>query len=58
MEVMSILILMFDRINGMLGIRVIIGGLGDPEVDVVVAALEGLERMRVRKPAIFLRKVI
>jgi hypothetical protein len=49
MEVMSFLILLYDRINGMLGIRVIIGGLGDPDADVVLASLEGLERMKVSK---------
>lgn len=49
MEVMSFLILLYDRINGMLGIRVIIGGLGDPDADVVLASLEGLERMKVSR---------
>jgi hypothetical protein len=46
-EVTSHLILMYDRINGLLGIRLIIGALADSEPSVVLVALEALERMKV-----------
>jgi hypothetical protein len=46
LEVVSKLVLLYDKINGMLGIRVLVGSLGDPEPGVVNAALEAIERLK------------
>ncbi len=46
MDVTGKLILMYDRINGMAGIRVLVGALGDPDESVVVASLESIERLK------------
>jgi hypothetical protein len=46
LEVISKLVLLYERINGMLGIRVLVGSLGDPEPGVVNAALDAIERLK------------
>ena len=45
-DILARLIILYDRINGMLGIKVIITSLGDPIPSVILSALNAIDKMK------------